>query len=423
MKIITNYILRHYKEARNGGQVMLFRKLKRIIYFLTAPFFLVISIPIVFIIRIIQPFIYIRILELDSRRLGHFAGNTEMYLCEMENGIGIPPGKFVDLFYLQQPVCNNQLARMWSRNIIILPYFIMKPIDKLNNLFFGDCKYKIQSVVGWSNLLETSPIHLKFTNNEEIRGKKYLKKMGLDINSKFICLNVRDSAFLKHFFPGCNFDYHNYRDSDINNYVLAADELTKRGYFVIRMGAKVEKPLITKNPKIIDYACNGMRNDFMDVYLAAKCKFCISTSTGWDSLPLIFRRPIILVNYPEIKLLSTIQIDQLFIPKHFLSKENKKKLSLTEILLNNNELSIEYFKSNGIELQENSPEEICEVVIELDERLKKNWVSNDKDIILQHKFRKIIFSKELLNNNLYKIENNSAKIGTTFLKNNKIWAE
>lgn len=412
MKIITNYILRHYKEARNGGQVMLFRKLKRIIYFLTAPFFLVISIPIVFIIRIIQQFIYIRIHELESRRLGHFAGNTEMYLCEMENRIGVPPGKFLDLFYLQQPVCNKQLAKMWGRKILILPYFVMKPIDKLNNLFFGDCKYKIQSVVGWSNLLETSPIHLKFTNNEEIKGKKYLKKMGLDINSKFICLNVRDSAFLKHFFPGCNFDYHNYRDSDINNYVLAADELTKRGYFVIRMGAKVEKPLITKNPKIIDYACNGMRNDFMDVYLAAKCKFCISTSTGWDSLPLIFRRPILLVNYPEIKDLYKIEINQLFIPKHFVSKETNKQITFSEILSNNKTFLSEDFELSKIAVIENSPEEIYEVVVEFDDKLKNKWEYQQNDIFLQKKFQSLFQNK-------YHIKDIYFEIGSKFLRNNQ----
>ena len=91
-------------------------------------------------------------------------------------------------------------------------------------------------------------------------------------------LYVRDGAYQLQKFKARERDwsYHDFRHTDINNFLLAAEELTKKGYYVFRMGVVVEKKFQTKNPKIIDYANSTLRSDFMDVYLGAKCSFCIS---------------------------------------------------------------------------------------------------------------------------------------------------
>ena len=110
-----------------------------------------------------------------------------------------------------------------------------------------------------------------------------------------MCLIVRDSGYLNRHINKENLNrwgYHNFRDGDVDKYVLAAEELTLRGYYVFRMGSNVKKPLKSSNPKIIDYANSKIRSDFMDIYLGAKCSFCISTSCGFDAIPVVFRRPI-----------------------------------------------------------------------------------------------------------------------------------
>jgi hypothetical protein len=50
-------------------------------------------------IQILRPWLLIRVSPLISERLGHFAGNTELYLCEKESEINIPKRKYIDLFY------------------------------------------------------------------------------------------------------------------------------------------------------------------------------------------------------------------------------------------------------------------------------------------------------------------------------------
>ena len=70
------------------------------------------------------------------------------------------------------------------------------------------------------------------------------------------------------------------------------------------MGAIVEKPFKSKNPKIIDYANSNLRSDFMDIYLGAKCTFCISTGSGFQCLPVLFRKPIIDLSFTNKMLLD-----------------------------------------------------------------------------------------------------------------------
>ena len=47
------------------------------------------------------------------------------------------------------------------------------------------------------------------------------------------------------------------------------------------------------------------------------------------------------------------------------------------------------FKQNDVELRENRPEEIRDLVIEMDERLNGNWKETEEDIFLQKEFLKL----------------------------------
>ena len=49
------------------------------------------------------------------------------------------------------------------------------------------------------------------------------------------------------------------------------------------------------NPRIIDYATD-FQSDFMDLYLSARCTFFIGNNGGMVTLPLIFRKPLVIVN-------------------------------------------------------------------------------------------------------------------------------
>ena len=342
--IILENVRKHFEQIKAGGILVAVNKIISIVYLISQLPIYISSIPSVIIIRLVRPWFLIRWNALHSSRIGHFTINTELYCCERDAEINSPSQKYIDLFYLRKYVCNKQLEKMWRRSgLIILPRWLLHPLFQVNrfiNIFVpGGIYHEVDylspplmysfpsSTRDVHNLLERFQPHINFNDDEERKGKRILNDFGLPEKVKFVCLAVRDSAYLDRHkinenFPSRSWKYHNYRDGDIDKYVLAAEELARRGYYVFRMGVKVLKPFKSSNPKIIDYANSKMRSDFMDIYLGAKCSFCISTDTGIDQIPRIFLKPIAYIfvplGYPYVS-----NKNDLLITKHHWCKKKK----------------------------------------------------------------------------------------------------
>ena len=389
------------------------------------------ALPVVLIIRAVGPWLLIRWGGLVSTRIGHFAANTELYLCEQDAGVNVPKQKYLDLFYLAWgPICNRQLVVMWKRVLRIWPSWILAPINRVNRLLPASDVHEIGGNTQGSrdvhNLLERFPPHLKFTAAEMARGEAGLRAIGIPPDAPFVCLIVREAAYLDAHQPESDWNYHSYRDSNIQNYVLAAEELADRGYRVIRMGARVGEAMKTTHPKIIDYAKNGMRSDFMDIYLGSKCDFCVSTATGWDEIPNVFRRPLVAVNLVPLGYIPSYLSNTICITRHHCLVKEKRNLTMREIFACNAGFSMQTsdYASKGIELIENTPEEVRDVVIEMAERLNGIWRPHEEDEALQQRFWKI-FPKDTVDANQGRPFHGEirARFGAHFLRNNRDWLQ
>lgn len=416
-----------HQMQHEGASAVLVRKMRLLLAMLPSLPLYLLAIPAVVVIRLIRPWLLVRIGRLMSSRIGHFAANTELYLCEQDAGINVPRQRYVDLFYMpSQPICNQQLGIMWKRKLRVWPAWILAPIDRINRLIAGGMIHEVghntQHDRDVHNLLDRFPPHLQFTSAEIARGEDVLRRMGIPVDASFVCLIVRDSAYLNAHQPG-DWTHHNYRDSDVQNYVLAAEELADRGYFVIRMGAKVRESIKSDNPRVIDYAVNGMRSDFMDIYLGARCKFCISVSTGFDAVPYIFRRPIAYVNMVPLGYLFTFRSQFLGITKHHYCEGEERELSFTEIFRHGVGFSLytSGYLSNGIRLIENTSEEIRDVVVEMAERLDGTWRAHEEDEALQSRFWEIfpVHAQAPGGNALH--GEVRARFGANFLRRNQGW--
>jgi putative glycosyltransferase (TIGR04372 family) len=205
---------------------------------------------------------------------------------------------------------------------------------------------------------------------------------------------------------------------------LAAEELAERGYYVIRMGAKVNCAIISTHPKVIDYATNGMRSDFMDIYLGAKCAFCLTSGTGIDAISMVFRRPIVCVNMVPIGHFITYADKCLGIFKHHISTKWNQKLSLSDILsvgVDSFISSTAEFEFKKVQLIENTAEEIRDVSVEMVERIEGKWCSNEKDEVLQRRFWEIYPTKIKSDNGIPLHGRICAKVGSVFLRKNQEW--
>ena len=374
------------------------------------------------VMRSIRPWLLIRVNILVSERIGHFAANTELYLCERDAGINVPEGRYIDLWYHNWPISNGQLACMWNRVLHVWPRWLLAPVNMVNALIPGGEAHQInnniQTDIDVHNLLDRMPPHLSFLPNEELRGKAGLLDLGIPDGAPFVCLIVRDSSYLKKSVPWKSWDYHNYRDCDINNYILSAQKLAERGYYVIRMGVVVREAMNVDHPMIIDYASNGMRSDFMDIYLAAKCTFCVVGNAGFEAVPYIFRRPIIYVDYLPLGMMRTDSSRLISTTKKHWLREENRFMTFREIL----ESDIGFlwassdYESAGIDLIESSPDEITDAVLEIDDRLKGTWKTTGEDEELQRRFWDM-FPKTEHHGEI------CSRIGAGFLRRHKDWLE
>jgi len=370
------------------------------------------AIPAMVLVRLLRPFILVRFGQIASSRIGHFAWNTELYLCERD--AAKPTIKTIDLFYYNASICNYQLKKMWDRVLHICSF--AKWVDKVNRLLPGFQCHVVpltSYIYDKKTLLRHMPSHLVFTPKEEQFGKQKLRELCIPDGSSFVCFYARSSSYLNDTHPSNAWDYHNYRDTKINDYVAAVEMLAKRGYFAIRMSAIVNDRLNIDNPKIIDYASTE-RTEFLDIFLPAKCSFFISDTGGFSALPWVFRRPIAWINYIPLKLMAIGTADDLFIPKRLWLKKERRFLNFQEIFssrIAGFTLSQQYEKA-GIEVVNNTPEEITALTIEMEERLKGTWKSSEEDEQLQQDFV-----------SFYKLTDLDPalvpRIGTEFLRQNR----
>jgi len=426
---VFNKILRKKKEE--GNKVVLIKIVKYFFYSFLAPL-------LVMIIRLFSQLILIRLAPIDVGRIGGvYVG--DWYLSEKKNGKH--KGRYLNIFYFQKSTnyVNSQWLKMWRRALFWIPggEFWDYVVD-FNRKFNGFEKYEVAKTLPYPTLkkwqehianpasgcivknnkrlesiLKNAKPNISFSSEEYKIGRQLLSELKISTSEQYICFNARDNTFLKKVSKGTDWSYHDYRDSSIENYLAAADEMTKRGYSSIRMGAIVKNPIDSENPKIIDYSVSEYRTDFNDIYLGSHCRFFLCSDGGISVIPEMFRVPVVYVNWTSIIRISTWALNGLFIFKKFYLRDEERNMTFSEIMnleFGDNETN-EIFQNLNLELIENSEEEIRSVSIEMDERLNGTWKSSKEDIELQEEFWDLFGPEKLKNPNL--------RIGAEYLRNNK----
>ncbi|MFC2070308.1 TIGR04372 family glycosyltransferase [Chloroflexota bacterium] len=269
---------------------------------------------------------------------------------------------------------------------------------------------------------DTKPL-LHFTESEEEKGRMLLNKMGIDSDSWYICFYCRDSAYLsserdKRYGWRVNYNpfdlsYQDHRNNDIKTYLESAEYITSLGGFAVRMGANVDEKLPDlNNPRIIDYSWYH-RTEFGDIYLPAKCKFFLGGTSGLWAIPAIFDVPIACPNFIRYNIINFRQ-GSWFIPKKIWSAGEKRYLTFREILQSEvaDFYRDEHYAKAGLEVVDNTPEEILDLAREMNERLDGTFETTEEDEELQNRFL------SLYPEYLYSY-GTPARIGTVFLRKNE----
>lgn len=386
LRRVRSFARRQVKDVREGGWAVLLRKC-----WMAGDVLL--AVPLVLLARLLRPVVTIRFGGLPSEGIGPFAGDMEVYLCERDAGLH---GRWAyDLFCSSLPVCNQQLKTMWERVVHVSRF--ARSLERVNRWIPGGQgnrmrwrKFQHRDI---HHLLAQTKPHLSFTPEEEQRGFALLRRLGIPDGVPFVCFHARDSAYDATQFSERKLVNNRHRNAEIGTYLPAVQELVRRGYVALRMGAMVEKPLAVSDPRIIDYATIA-RTDFLDIFLSAHCALFLGTGCGLAAVPMIFRRPTIMANEVPLEFFSSWNPWDFLLPKLYWLRSERRFLTFPEVITSGvgRFLRDEQFEQHGIELVNNTPEEITAVAVEMDERLKGTWRTTEEDEALQRRFWSLLKS-------------------------------
>jgi len=324
-------------------------------------------------------------------RIGHLSADIDCFLKEKALGrlpdrrwfVLAPPHRIANpclLDYWREHVpvissaamCGLLEAMTWWR---FMAFDISHYSSKVNAT---SIYYEISAQWG-----ERDPI-IRLTDEHAARGRKVLESMGMPRDAWFVCFHAREGGFSQ-----ADEIIQSHRNSDVLRLIPAMEQVIARGGWCIRMG----DPSMRRLPpiaKVIDYAHHPVRSDWMDVFLCASCRFFVGNSSGLTIVSSIFGVPSALANMVPLSALGFHPRD-ISIPKLFHLKGETDYMRFPELFacpIADYRYAL-FYQDAGVEVEENSAEDIRDLVAEMLDRLDGKFVETDEDRKLQQRYRSL----------------------------------
>ena len=346
--------------------------------------------------------------------IGHLAIEPDCYLKDIELG-RVTPARTVTILLIRMAPANPCLLDYWH------PFFpvvsnrllagLLQPLSKHPAAWNDGGRYAVYrggevaaecypTCAAWGH----RPPILKLTESHAARGEEALRKLGVPTGAWFVCVHSREPGYTPKSDPSFL-----HRNSSIDSYRLAMQEIVARGGWCMRMGEPSSPPL-QPTQGVIDYRHSPLRSDWMDVFLCARCRFFLGSSSGLFLVSSVFGVPAALAHMAPMAAAYSVGPNDLSIPK-LIADVNGKVLPLAQAFESG---AARYFKTatfdrSGLQAVENSAEEIQGLVIEMIERLEARAKYSAEDEHLQGAFRSLFRSNDYS-------YGSAARIGRDFLR-------
>ncbi len=382
------------------------------------------AIPLVVFARFIAPIYRVRFGIFVSNRIGHFISDSLFQIIVQERS----NPRTLDLWAVGK-VINRPLLKIIKRDLNISSFF--RPLYYWNSVLPGGQNNKVfplKDSRDIDGLFTKYPIKVKFSKNESDFANDWLRNIGLNDEDKYICLLVRDSAFLQSnrntsvnlFRNKKFFDYHTYRNSKIESYREGVDILLNKGYWVFRMGTIANEPMNITHPKFVDYPFLAKKSKLMDLWLFANCSGCISTGTGIDHLAWTQGIPSLILNYLPLKIAMT-SFANITVPKKLFWEKSSMELKLSDYFLHSY-FRTEDYSENGIIIRDLSSREISSAIEEFLEYMTSANRLSTQDHLFKDRFLEILVRQNSYGS-LHKFVNDDFKLGLSWAlsKHDSFW--
>jgi len=248
-----------------------------------------------------------------------------------------------------------------------------------------------------------------FTAEELQRGEDFLRLIGVKPGQKIVCYATRTASYydgLKR--EGVKLKAQTIRNPDERVYFEVMRELSKRGYFVIRMGKDLNRQVPEEfSQHIYDYALRS-RSEFLDAFLLYRCNFLLTGGTGIFIFRAIF-------NYPTIhtegyRTPKNMFFDDLLLLQRVRILADDRLATISEMVAMNDQFSDERHQARlGVALVKNTAEEILDMFDEMEARENGTWVTTPEDEELQQRYW----------SSITKTGHHGGRIGAQFLRDNQ----
>ena len=274
--------------------------------------------------------------------------------------------------------------RPFARGVIRYSF----PLIRVERKYLA-CRQSDNQMTIWSE----SPPTLAFTDTEKQKGSELQKRFLSDPAKSFVCIALPEKSYYE---LKLEKEHPVSKSTDLystfpswNSYFPCIKSLNDVGLDVIRMGQSVDNAIDLSSCEIIDYASTS-RSEFGDIWLLANCKFVIaggSTGIVWPVSAL--NKPVLLTDSYGIFNTSYGQQD-LKTPQLAWSRSEKRIMPFSWMIAQGEGWGHKKSLIDGdIEIIKNTAEEICEVVLEMNQRIDGTWVGTQEDVELQNRLKKL----------------------------------
>jgi len=206
------------------------------------------------------------------------------------------------------------------------------------------------------NLKSLNGNYLKLSEEYSKKSLIDLEDYGLPKSAKFVALHIREGG-----------PVGDPRTQPISSFIPSINEITRNGYWVIRIGDK-SMVALPSMPMVIDLVTKDNSARALHAYALAKCAFYVGTASGPSWVPRIFGVPSLITNLNEVATQAgRAPSGSIHIPKKYINSRGEM-LGLLQMFSQGfafSSLMLHELKRKGFSLEPNSSEEIFEATREI----------------------------------------------------------
>jgi len=335
----------------------------------------------------------VRFLPVRTDRIGHLAIDPDCYVKEGLLGMRAPHRTI--LCAPDGVAANAWLARAWGQYMWVVRSrwlcLALKPLSMQPRLQADVSRYSV-AIGRTGDFVEiqkrwgTRPPLLRLSARDVRAGRERLHALGLPDGAWFVSVHVREGGY-----SPADEHVHSFRNASIGSYALAIAEIGRRGGWCLRVGDASMRAIGKPMPRLLDYARSPYRADWMDIFLFSHCRFLLGTSSGPAFACAVLGTPLATANMLPLSVVLPFGAADIGIPK-LLRRPDGSLLTFAEAFASPvaNFRFAEEFRRAGLEIVDNTPEDVLDLAVEQLDRLDGTLTYGPEDERLQARFKSLM---------------------------------